>query len=68
MSFTSADIAALKRAIATGARRVVYESGQERREVTYRDLAEMREALRMMEDEVNGPAPRTILVGFENHR
>lgn len=43
--FTSDDIDALKRAIATGALRVRYPDGSE---VTYRSLAEMRETLRMM--------------------
>jgi len=50
--FTSDDIVALKRAIATGALRVRYPDGSE---VTYRTLAEMRETLRMIEVDA-GPA------------
>jgi len=47
--FTSDDVDALKRAIATGALRVRYPDGSE---VTYRSLAEMRETLRMMAADV----------------
>lgn len=68
MPFTSADIDKLKRAIATGARSVVYQSGDERREVSYKSLAEMRAALAMMEAEVSGSASRplrTTYVAFE---
>lgn len=48
--FTSDDVDALKRAIATGALRVRYPDGSE---VTYRSLAEMRETLRMMAADVS---------------
>jgi microcompartment protein CcmL/EutN len=50
MAYTQADIDALKSAIATGARDV--QRGDER--VSYRSLADMKEALRMMENEVSG--------------
>lgn len=49
MPFSQSDIDQLKTAIATGAMRVRYADG---REVLYRTLAEMRETLRMMSDEV----------------
>lgn len=63
MAFTLDDIATLKRAIATGARKVVYRSSGEEREVIYRDLSEMRAALDMMEDELGLTArPRTTIV------
>lgn len=51
--FTVDDIAALKRAIATGAMSVRYADGSE---VRYRSLTEMRETLRMMTADV-APAP-----------
>jgi hypothetical protein len=62
VAFTLDDIATLKRAIATGARKVVYRSSGEEREVIYRDLSEMRTALDMMEDELgfNARARTTI--------
>lgn len=52
MAFTLDDYTALKAAIATGARKVVYRSSGEEREVTYRDQDEMERSLRMMEDEL----------------
>jgi hypothetical protein len=65
LAFTAADIAKLKEAIATGARRVRYADG---REAEFRTLAEMRETLRMMEDEVSGSpsssCSRSFLAGF----
>lgn len=62
--FTSDDIAALKRAIATGALRVRYPDG---REVMYRSLAEMRETLRMMQADIvpaKDTPSRSFLVSF----
>lgn len=65
MAFTPTDIAKLKEAIATGARRVRYADG---REAEFRSLAEMRETLRMMEDDVSGTSSsscsRSFLAGF----
>lgn len=52
MAFTLDDIATLKKAIATGARKVVYRSSGEEREVIYRDLAEMERSLQLMEDDL----------------
>lgn len=51
--FTVEDIAALKRAIATGATSVRYADGSE---VRYRSLSDMRETLRVIEAEVASPA------------
>lgn len=67
MAFSQGDIDALKKAIATGAKSVLYQSGDERREVQYKSLAEMRTALSMMEAEVAGSARplRTTFVRFE---
>jgi len=55
MAFTQADIDKLKAAIATGALRVRYAD----RDVMYRSLAEMRQTLAMMEEEVAAAAGRT---------
>ncbi len=51
--FTSEDVATLKLAMATGVSEVRYADG---RQVRYRSLAEMREALLMMQAEM---APST---------
>jgi hypothetical protein len=50
MAFTQAQITALEQAIATGATRVRYAD----RDVTYRSLAEMRDLLAEMKEQVNG--------------
>lgn len=55
MSFTQSQIDALKAAIATGALTVRNANGEL---VTYRSLAEMRQALGIMEAEVAGPTRR----------
>lgn len=69
MAFTQADIDALKRAIATGTRKVRYESGGEVREVTYRSLDEMTSVLAMMEREIGGTAQsRSVLVRHDRSR
>jgi hypothetical protein len=63
--FTSDDIAALKAAIASGARRVRYSDSSE---VEYRTLAEMRETLRMMQQDVapsgGSTSSRSFVAGF----
>lgn len=64
MAFTQTDIDALKRAIATGARSVVYQSGDERREVTYKTTAEMVRVLSMMESEVSGASAAPLRVTY----
>lgn len=64
MAFTQSDVDELRRAIATGAMRVRYADG---REVQYRTLAEMRETLTMMTDEVvgsTGGSSRGFLASF----
>lgn len=53
--WTSADIAALKAALAGGVKRVIYD-GPPKREVEYHDLSEMRALLAEMRAEV-GEAP-----------
>lgn len=67
MAWTQTDIAALKRAIKTGARRVEFGSGETRRVVEYRSLADMMQILADMEEEVAGSlAPaRTAITQFE---
>ena len=67
MPFSQADIDTLRRAIATGARKVSYGFGSGKREVEYRSLDEMRRILADMEAAVSGAArPRTTYV--EHHR
>lgn len=51
MAYTQTDIDNLKKAIARGARSLTLGNGES---VTYMTLAEMRSALREMEDEVSG--------------
>ena len=53
MAFSADDITALKTALASGVSRVRFEDG---RETTYRSLAEMREIIRMAEQDVGAPA------------
>lgn len=62
MAFTSDDIDKLKEAIAGGALKVRFADG---REVTYRSLAEMRQILSMMQNDVSPTSGnRTSVVGF----
>lgn len=66
MAWTQTDIDALKEAMATGAKRVVFGSGETRREQEFRSLAEMKETLADMAAEVLGPqAPATT--AFAQH-
>lgn len=67
MAFSQDDIDALKAALATGARKVVYRSSGEEREVTYRDQAEMERTLQMMEDALN-PTGRTRVTVARHNR
>lgn len=55
MAFTQADVDKLKTAIASGVRRVRFSD----RELEYQSLEDMREALAMMERELNPTRPRT---------
>lgn len=67
MSALDDDIAALRAAIRTGARKVTYGYGHGRREVEYRSLDEMQRVLTGMEDEAAGrQRVRTTFV--EHHR
>ncbi len=54
MAWTQSDIDALKQAMATGAKRVVFGSGETRREQEFRSLAEMEKILADMTDAVLG--------------
>lgn len=60
MAYTEEDRAALKAAIAKGARRL--RIGNE--EVEYRSLDEMRAALRMIEAELSGAPGASICVSY----
>lgn len=60
MAFTSEDVAALKAAIAKGARRV--RQGDE--EVEYSSLDEMLRALRIMQAEVDGGSASNLHVSY----
>lgn len=53
MSWTQADITALKTAIGSGAQSVTYSDGSS---VSYRNLNDMRTLLKMIEAEVSPPA------------
>lgn len=59
----SEQIAALRAAISTGSRRIVFHSGGTRREVEYHSLKEMREALQWLEGQQN-PRPAMTFAGF----
>lgn len=61
--FTMEDVAALKRAIATGVMKVRYADG---REVTYRSQAELERALVMVEREAKpaGEISRSFVAEF----
>lgn len=63
----SEQIAALRAAIATGARRVVFHSGGTRREVEYHSLKDMREALSALEQQ-QAPRPSMTFAGFRMGR
>jgi hypothetical protein len=52
MAYTQSNVDALKKAIATGVRKVRYESNGEVRETQYRSIAEMKAVLADMEAEV----------------
>lgn len=66
MAYTLDDYNALKAAIATGARKVVYRSSGEEREVTYRDLPEMERTLQLMEDELFPKAQTRVTLARHN--
>lgn len=62
MAYSQTDIAALERAIGLGATRVEFVSGDTKRVVEYRSLAEMQRILNDMRAAVTGYAvPRTVL-------
>lgn len=53
MAYTQADLDALKKAIATGARSVKFGAGPDSREVVYRSLDDMIRAKNMIEAELS---------------
>ncbi len=53
-SWTASDVAAVERALASGAVKVEYDTHA----VTYRSLEDLRQLLAMMRAEVGGSAPR----------
>jgi hypothetical protein len=63
MAYTQADLDAIRKAMASGARRVRYPDGSD---IEYRSLAEMQQAEAMIKAEVSPPAAgsssRTTLV------
>ncbi len=67
MSALADAIAALKAAIRTGARKVAYGYGRDKREVEYRSLEEMKSVLADMEDEASG-RERLRSTFVEHHR
>ena len=60
MAFTQDDADELRRAVASGALTVTRGSEM----VTYRNLAEMRSALRMIEDELGGSTKRRLVATY----
>jgi hypothetical protein len=56
MSWTQADIDKLKKGIASGAKVIEFGSGETRRRLENRTLAELWQILREMEAEVNPPS------------
>jgi hypothetical protein len=63
MAWSQTDIARLKKAIATGARRVVFGSGETRREQEFHSLKDMLDLLSRMESDVAGAqAPQRFAV------
>jgi hypothetical protein len=58
MAYTQADLDALKEAMKTGVRSVTYPDG---RMITYRSMAEMKEAYRMIADEVVARSPSVMI-------
>jgi hypothetical protein len=65
MAVTQADLDTVTRAIATGERRVKFSDG---REVEYRSVADLRDALALLRTELNAtgaPADRDIMTSFE---
>ncbi|MCO5153372.1 MULTISPECIES: phage head-tail joining protein [unclassified Shinella] len=56
-------IAALRTAIGSGERKIVFHSGGTRREIEYHSLKDMREALAALEAQKSGGS-RIILAGF----
>ena len=63
----SEQIAALRDAIAQGARKIVFHTGGTRREVEYHSLKDMREALVFLEQQ-QSPKPSMTFVAFRMTR
>jgi hypothetical protein len=64
MAYTQADLDALKAAIASGARKVIFGSGPDSRTVEYRSLNDMLATLSLIAAEVSpGTAPSSRTVG-----
>jgi hypothetical protein len=66
MAWTQIDIDRLKAAMATGAKRVKFGSGETAREQEFQSLDAMERLLTLMEDEVAGPnaVQRTAITQF----
>lgn len=65
MAVTQSDLDTVTRAIATGERRVKFSDG---REVEYRSIADLRDALALLRNEMNsasGTVDRDIMTSFE---
>lgn len=61
-------IAALREAIADGARKVVIQSAGARREIEYHSLKDMREALQWLEAQQNPTAATMTFAAFRTGR
>lgn len=66
MAWTQTDIATLKAAIATGAKKVTFGAGPDQRTVEYRSLADMKQTLADMQAEVSGSkTPTTSYIAHD---
>jgi hypothetical protein len=62
MAYTEADLATLQRALVSGSKKVRFSDG---REVEYRSLEEIKEIIRMVQEELSGlRKPRVSLAKF----
>lgn len=62
MTEIEAQIAAIREAMASGAKRIVFTSGGTRREIEYQSFKDMREQLAWLEGQVGGARPRVRLI------
>ena len=62
MTEIEAQIAAIREAMASGAKRIVFTSGGTRREIEYQSLRDMRDQLAWLEGQIPGTRKRVRLI------